>query len=168
MNKVLVHDNLTVKRRTHKVKTGLYLTRYEKREILKELDDSNCFVLYDYFATAPLKSALEVDDIYIGKQLNWSTVKVRRIKAELEQAEYLTFDEAVRKSDSMILSIAYVGKMYHMLIKANLPRNILNSPALTKLLKLFPLNDPMLNQTEKDTMVDEMNDYYKNNIEEFI
>lgn len=167
MKQVLTTDDLTIMRKIHKNKTGLYIAQLDKQYLLQETQDSNCFVLFDYFATSILNSAEEIEDKHIAECLSWSERKVADTRRKLVSQGYLTFDSSKRSSDGQANKIVYVGKVYNWLIQAGLPRNVLNHSAFTKLLKRFPLDNSTLSQDSRIKLVQEMNNYFNQNPHEF-
>lgn len=167
MKQVLTTDDLTIMRKIHKNKTGLYIAQMDKQYLLHETQDANCFVLFDYFATSILNSAEEIEDKHIAECLSWSERKVADTRRKLINQGYLTFDTSKRTSDGMFIRIVYVGKVYNWLIQAGLPRNVLNHSAFTKMLKKFPLDNSTQTHDERMKLIQEMNEYFYTHPDEF-
>lgn len=69
---------------------GAYMfTDKYKEQLLKDLGDSG-YILFDfYFNKASFNYFKPNDNTYIGEKLNWSVAKVKRIRKELKDKEYL-------------------------------------------------------------------------------
>lgn len=118
---------------------GNWIPPIEMSKVLTIVSD-NAYVLYSFYRTFPFTEAVELDDTFVSKILNWSNQKTKRNRLDLQNnnlfrtVRYGTRTEGITK--------VFVGMDVVALFDAGMPAEILEPKALRKLKRQFNIETP--------------------------
>jgi hypothetical protein len=163
---MLVNKNIIWQIKRYKM-SNVYISSSELADMLDHLTNAE-LKLYNHIKGGVVK---QVDETFftrksIAEVLNISPRSVDNLKAALKKKGYLIIDKFKDNRGKQMVRVI-VGKDQVILYNLGLNLEITNAKAYNQLLKLYPVTDANLTESQRKLMIEDLNKYYLEHKHEF-
>lgn len=146
----------------------MYITTTEMMDLLNNLtpNEIKMYTLLKHSVLDKRITPVYFEDLRIAEKLKVTESTVKKMRSVLKTKGYALIVKFKDEDGDPMVRIV-VGKDQVELYNLGVKAEITNAKAYNKLLQMFPVTNPTLTKEQREKMVEDLNQYYLDHINEF-